>query len=211
MPYAKLGHEGHTLEIQRDVIDVTPMVKPDPNWTFTDKAGHSHSYVADRPEGPYPTLEYRTQHDHADDGECDADGDQEFCYPVLVCRVCGQPVRPGTVASTAREYVPGLTAYLIDGEPVSKQAAEDFMASMRAERAARLASGQVCYRCEQPLAADRGHVCSGMVANPVTQTLIRNIRERGLNHVLAVLVGTDSARKMIRDAWVSLDRDDRET
>jgi hypothetical protein len=202
-----MSHEGHTLSVETESIDVTAISEPDPNWTFTDKAGHAHSYVADRPGGPYPTLEYRTRHDHADDGECDADGDQEFCYPVLVCRVCGQPVKPGVRAGQPTR-IPGLTTYTIDGRPVSKQAAEDFAASMRAER---LASGQVCPRCEQPLAADRGHICSGMVQAPAVQTLVKNIRERGLNHVLAVLVGTDSARKMIRDAWVSLDRDDRET
>lgn len=204
-----MSHEGHELTVETESIDVTCMTEPDPGWKFTDKAGHTHSYVADRPGGPYPTLEYRTQHDHADDGECDADGDQEFCYPVLVCKRCGQPVRPGTRAGTPTR-IPGMTTYTIDGEPVSKQAAEDFAATMRRERQA-AAPVPVCTRCERPLSPDRGHVCKGMVASPTTQTLVRNIRERGLNHVLAELVGTDTARKMIRDAWVSLDRDDRET
>ncbi len=136
MAYAKMGHEGHTLEIQREVIDVTPMAEPDPGWTFTDRAGHTHGYTDGAPDGPYTTLEYRTVHDHADDGECDADGDQEFCYPVLVCKRCAQPVRPGTRAPLFRQNMPGMTTYLIDGEPVSKQAAEDFMAASRAEKLA---------------------------------------------------------------------------
>lgn len=41
--------------------------------------------------------------------------------------------------------------------------------------------------------------------------LADTIRELGLKRWLAAVVGPDSARKMIRDAWVSLDRDDRET
>jgi hypothetical protein len=95
------------------------------------------------------------------------------------------------------QSIPGMQTYLIDGEPVSPQAAQDFLANARRER---LASGQVCYRCEEPLAADQGHVCSGMAANRDIQLLVRNIHDRGLIHVLSVLVGTDSAQKMIRDA-----------
>lgn len=133
MASVRADFDGHTLEITTEVIDVTPLAEPDPKWTFTDAAGHRHYWSDTESGGPYPTLEYRTVHDHADDEECDADDDQDLCYPVLCCKQCGQPVAPGTRPPSSRRIVPGLRTYLIDGEPVSKQAAEDFMAARKAE------------------------------------------------------------------------------
>jgi hypothetical protein len=179
MAYVKTVHEGHTLEIQREVIDVTPMAEPDPAWTYTDRAGHTHGYTDGAPDGPYTTLEYRTVHDHADDGECDADGNQEFCYPVLVCKRCAQPVRPGTRAPLFRQNMPGMTTYLIDGEPVSKQAADDFMAAAKAEQRA--------------------------AGNYTQRIATESIDRQGLFVWLSKVVGKDDAKRLIREAWVNLD------
>lgn len=34
----------HTLEVFRDLIDVTSNNRPDTNWTFTDSHGHVHCW-----------------------------------------------------------------------------------------------------------------------------------------------------------------------
>lgn len=175
----KFSHEGHTLEIQTERVDVTPMMEPDPNWTFTDAAGHEHSYTASDHAGHYPTLAYLPHHGHADDeDECDYDDDQHLCYPVLACTECSEEIRPvlrpGRPAS-----IPGLTSYLIDGQPVSKQAADDFMAAARAEQAA---------------------------AGDYTQRIItESVQRQGLFAWLSKVVGKDAAKQLIRDAWWALD------
>lgn len=44
-----------------------------------------------------------------------------------------------------------------------------------------------------------------MVPNPDIQTLVESVRRRGLLLELSRLVGSDEARLLIREAWVSLD------
>lgn len=133
MTYVKLVHEGHELEITTEMVDVTSIhaMKPDPKWTFTDAAGHRHYRSEDETGGPYPTLMWKPDMVHCAD--CHEDHDEGF----LVCTQCGERVQPGFVSDPGPHLIPGLRSYTIDGEPVSPQAAEDFLAAMRAERRAR--------------------------------------------------------------------------
>jgi len=189
--HVKLAHEGHELEVITESIDVTAMVEPDPDWKYTDSSGHVHRYDDSAPDGPYPTLEYRAWHEcHGDGLDCDYEDDQDLCYPVLGCKRCGEHVVPGTRTGQSRS-IPGLTTYLIDGEPVSKQAAEDFMAAARWEREA---------------SARRPPLTPGQLDD-----VRAAINAAGLRLWLKSMFGPSAARRMIRDAWVSLDRDDWET
>lgn len=203
MSYVRLAHEGHELEITTESIDVTPMTEADPNWTFTDSAGHPHRYDKDAPDGPYPTLEYRPRHgcggslepgaDPFEEPGCDYDGDQELCHPVLSCKQCGAWITPGSRIGMPHR-IPGLRTYLIDGKPVSKQAADDFVAAARGEAQA---------------AAQ--HVDRPPLAPEHLEAVRAAIRAAGLRLWLKSMFGPSAARRMIRDAWVSLDRDDTET
>jgi len=130
MASASINFDGHTLEIIRETVDVTSAYasKPDPDWTFTDAAGHQHYYNKNETGGPHPTLEWKPDMVHCAD--CHEDEDRGG----LVCKICGEEIQPGFVPDPGPHVIPGLVSYLIDGEPVSKQAAEDFMAAMERER-----------------------------------------------------------------------------
>jgi hypothetical protein len=125
--------EGHTLEINRDMIDVTAIHEPDPGWTFTDTQGHEHGAVEQGPDGSvrYPSLLKRVI-PHECDGYCEEEG----CPRGWVCQWCYEVITPGTRAGRTR-YIPGMTRYLIDGEPVSEQAARDFVTARQRELNAR--------------------------------------------------------------------------
>jgi len=122
---------GHELEIVAESVEITSInsSEPDPDWTETDAAGHRHYHSKTETGGPYPTLMWKPDMVHCQD--CHEEEDHGY----LVCGECGERVQPGfRPLSPARTFIPGLTSYTIDGEPVSKQAAEDFMAAMRQER-----------------------------------------------------------------------------
>lgn len=121
-----IEYEGHTLEVTTDWIDVTPVQEPDPGWTETDAAGHVHTYDDTADGGPYPTLTWKRKTVFC--GECQEDEDLGH----LVCKQCGERVTPGFRAGTPKK-IPGLSTYLLDGAPVSKTTAEDFMAARLAE------------------------------------------------------------------------------
>jgi len=134
MSHVKIGFEGHTLEIQRDMIDVTAMSEPDPGWTFTDTQGHEHGAVEQGPDGSvrYPSLLKRVI-PHECDGYCEEEG----CPLGWVCQWCYEHITPGVRTGRTRRYIPGRTTYLVDGEPVSEQAARDFAAAWQREFNAR--------------------------------------------------------------------------
>ena len=117
----KLHANGHTWEVYMEPVEVTSLHRPDPDWTFTDSAGHIHRWD---PPGAYrplvhyslPTLKGVT--DFA--GVYDEQG--EMLEPPIwhwECRQCGQRVDPGYTADQYRQYVAGLKHYLIDDRHVS--------------------------------------------------------------------------------------------
>lgn len=123
--------QGRTLEIEQDRISVsTALPQPDPNWTYTDHAGHQHAYgtdgsVTDR----YPTLALRKGKPYW----C-ADCQDEHTDTWLECPRCGEKITPGTYIDTSPKYLPGLTSYLIDGQPVSKEEGDALFAQIRSAR-----------------------------------------------------------------------------
>lgn len=75
--------------------------KPAVGWTYTDPAGHVHSYVLDRDGVPrLPTLEVRTEHRDCNGG-CGDHACEGYDVTVWHCRECDAVVEPGFVQDTA--------------------------------------------------------------------------------------------------------------
>ena len=123
-----LEHDGRVLEIDRERIEVsTALPQPDPSWTYTDRALHAHAYGTKRE--PYPTLAWK----HSEPYWC-ADCQDEHTDSWLECPLCGEKVRPGTFVDTSPKWIDGPTSYTLDGQGVTPQEAEVFLASARAVR-----------------------------------------------------------------------------
>lgn len=124
-----MQHQGHTLEIETDTIEYsTALPQPDPKWTYTDRAGHGHAYGGS--SNPYPTLARK----HGEPYWC-ADCRDEHVDEWLECPQCGEKITPGTYIDTSVRRMPGLTSYLLDGRPITKEEAEAFLAEMRGGKA----------------------------------------------------------------------------
>jgi hypothetical protein len=121
--------DGRTLEIDTERIDVsTALPQPDPNWTYTDRASHTHTY-GQPGERTYPTLELRTSEPYW----C-AECEDEHTDTWFECPLCGEKIDPGTRIDTSPKYIPGLTSYRIDGQHVTKEEAEALLAQIQAAR-----------------------------------------------------------------------------
>lgn len=102
----------------------TALPQPDPTWRTRDANGHEHAY-ADQPDH-YPTL----KREHGETYWC-GDCDDEHQDSWLVCRLCGERVDPGTVIDTTPQWLPGPSAYLLDGMPISKEQGDELVAEWR--------------------------------------------------------------------------------
>ena len=92
------------IRMERETIPFTSMAsEPDPNWRFTDKAGHEHwwtgkgypgwNLLAVQPTESWWCMDCREYHE---DGH-------------LVCRLCGEIIHPGYVGpSPFVRTLPGL-------------------------------------------------------------------------------------------------------
>lgn len=123
-----LEHDGRVLEIRQDWIDVTTALpQSDPKWTFTDAAGHPHAYG--NQDRRYPTLVTKSGEPYWC-GDCD----DEHVDQWYECAQCGETIRPGTRIDTSPRQIPGLRTATIDGEPVTGEQAEAFIAQVRETR-----------------------------------------------------------------------------
>jgi hypothetical protein len=115
---------GRTFEMERELIEVTSMSRADPNWSFTDPAGHLHQWWQEKPFRPMtdyspngryivPGLRWVEDEKYWEDEDWHTTGHWE-------CRKCGAEVRPGTCADTHTQYMAGITSYRIEGRLVSK-------------------------------------------------------------------------------------------
>jgi len=118
---------GWTLRVERDRIEVTSnLQRPDPDWQHTDRAGHQHR----REDGAYPTLQ-------AVDGptywcpDC-RDEHEDRHYE---CRICGEAIIPGLVGpSPFREFIPGMTSYWLNDEPITEDRYLELVATYRMDK-----------------------------------------------------------------------------
>jgi hypothetical protein len=107
--------DGRVLEIEVDMIDVTSgLPQPDEGWTYTDHVGHPHRW-----DNGYPTLVLVIDETYwcTDCGDEHTDDHWE-------CPLCGEEIKPGTRGPDLfRRYIPGLTSYSLDGEPITREQA----------------------------------------------------------------------------------------
>ena len=100
------GVERVELRIDTERIDVSSdrATKPDPQWTFSDAAGHFHAWASD---GKLPTLE---PYQVPCDGMC---RDPEHTITVYRCRICKASVEPAVVSDAGPRSMAGRTSYSV--------------------------------------------------------------------------------------------------
>jgi hypothetical protein len=69
----------------------------DLNWMYIDKKGHRHRWVKRGGKDTTPTLREKIRKVPVDD-----EPGETFDVPYLVCRKCGEEIRPATVRRTAK-------------------------------------------------------------------------------------------------------------
>jgi hypothetical protein len=106
---------------ETDRIDVTSnRPRPDPNWTYTDQAGHEHHYDKAAPIVPGRVRGYPTLVMVEDETYWCEDCQDEHTDSHLECPICGEHITPGLVGPPLyREYIPGMTHYYLNDEEIS--------------------------------------------------------------------------------------------
>jgi hypothetical protein len=114
------------LRAEAEMIDVSSgLPRPDPEWTYTDHAGHDHH----REGNGYPTLVVVTEEPYW----C-PDCHEEHTDSHYECPLCGEEIAPGLVSAPLhREYTPGLTHYYLNDEPISPDEYQWLVAQLQRE------------------------------------------------------------------------------
>lgn len=114
---------GGELRIETDQIEVTSnLPKPDRSWRYIDAQGHEHYW-----RDGWPTLVTVVE----DTYWC-ADCNDEHDDTHFECPQCGEWISPGMVeGGMFREFMPGRTSYYLDGQPITKEQAEEIIAARR--------------------------------------------------------------------------------
>lgn len=108
-----------TLEITNHIQTVHSHVqRPDRDWQFTDDLGHVHWFDH---KGDLPSLVWVWDDGLPDDADVD-DADRAGRYR---CKQCGQDVYPAYIGEDVTDYILTGTTYLVNGQPVSQQQAQD--------------------------------------------------------------------------------------
>jgi hypothetical protein len=102
-----------TVETERiDITSGLTTYKPDPQWTFVDKAGHWHAFTAD---GKHPTMERYVKMlpcpGGCNDPTCEGQPEERYR-----CLICGKRIRPNRVVASyagERRSMPGLTSWSV--------------------------------------------------------------------------------------------------
>jgi len=111
---ARMRQHGWTFSVLQDWVDATSGVPSiDPNWTFTDAAGHPHSY-----DGGYRTLRHVIDSQHFCDGtEGIYNHDPHWAVDEshYECLICDTVIEPGTIAPYTPQSIPGMRSYTATG------------------------------------------------------------------------------------------------
>lgn len=103
-----------TVEVEDIFVRPTGGPVEDPDWRFTDAAGHKHRgasrdttrWVVDR---TYWCEDCQDEHEEGH----------------LECKLCGEQIEPGMIpSSTTPKHLPGRKTYFIDGVAATKEQAE---------------------------------------------------------------------------------------
>jgi hypothetical protein len=125
MPGTTIRGDFGTLEAETEMIDVTSgLPYPNERWTYTDRQGHEHRYSRRAAGDYYPTLVWVVDETYwcEDCRDEHTDGHYE-------CAICGEHITPRLRGpDLSRKYIPGLTSYYLNGEPITKERADELMA-----------------------------------------------------------------------------------
>jgi len=112
--------DGHTFGVERDLLEVTSLHRPDPTWQYTDAAGHVHQWHT----GRIVATSYRPDvHYHIPTLVLIVDVPATEEYPAAThheCRQCGETIEPGYRADDHTQYIGGTMRYYVDDRPVQK-------------------------------------------------------------------------------------------
>jgi hypothetical protein len=123
MVSSSVRHAGRELRTERELTAVHYEHDLDAGWRFTDAAGHRHHCEYEAADH-YPTLRRVTDRVYWCEGCCDEHDDSH-----LECRQCGEHVVPG-ITGPGVMHIWGPVTYYLDGEPVSAEQAEAFIAQL---------------------------------------------------------------------------------
>ncbi len=171
----ELHYQDRVLEIETERIEVsTGLPQPDPRWSHTDNALHSHRAERETRDGPvrYPTLVRRESEPYWCDHCSDEHTDSWF-----ECPLCGEKITPGTYIDPSPQYVKGPTAYLIDGRPVSEEEGEALLAEIRAAREVGLRDQRRKAARQKAQAAERAMRAEGLSEDQVQRVVNRLVRD----------------------------------
>src|SRR5210317_1594375 len=112
--HQRICFNGLSLNYERELIDVTTTIEPDPAWRFVDNCGHKHKWhITDCGESFIRScVVERYVAGYYEDGEPDA----RYRY---LCEQCGEEISPKWRVPTFRSYVCGLMSADISGVPVT--------------------------------------------------------------------------------------------
>lgn len=92
----------------RSMLEVTMLHRPDPNWKFTDKQGHTHKWIDLGGSFQLPTLREVTDVPAVMGADEDGEFEEIPAITHLECLVCGERIEPGYRADETAQYVEGL-------------------------------------------------------------------------------------------------------
>ena len=95
------------LRIENDPIDITSISEPDPDWSYTDRQGHSHKWAGNT----LPTLIKVV------DAPAEGDFPEQTHYE---CNICRETVEAGSRSPMWKQYASGTTRYYIDDQQVNE-------------------------------------------------------------------------------------------
>lgn len=112
---------GDEFTIERDMLEVTSLSRPDLGWRHTDRAGHEHRWLKENGEEPgaYDPAETYEVPSLVTVVAPTEDGFDEVLR--CECRACGEHIEPGRCADAEPVYIAGLTRGYINGRPVTRE------------------------------------------------------------------------------------------
>ena len=129
-------HIGNDVfEVDRNLMEVTSMRRPDVGRVLTDCRGHKHPWCG--PDG-VPAARYDPSVSYTmpsltwvkDGEEYYEDDDEPHDVGHWECRECGEHIVPPYTADTHPQYVAGILRCRVNGESVTR---EEFMRRIRAD------------------------------------------------------------------------------
>lgn len=123
---------GNTYRIERSMLEVTSMSRPDTDWKVLDAHGHEHRWYVESggPDGHHisasryspqhryitPTLNWiHERFAYYEDGS-------RYSIGHYACAQCGERIEnPRTKADDCEQYVPGLARYYVNDRSVQPE------------------------------------------------------------------------------------------